>query len=85
MSCSSVKPDVSMSFLLGVMENERARHLEDVVDLMRGERREAVRNEEGRTFAMMKVVYANDRTVRGMLSMVQRDIALLHIKDVEDS
>lgn len=74
-----------MSFLLGVMENERARHLEDVVDLMRGERREAVRNEEGRTFAMMKVVYANDRTVRGMLSMVQRDIALLHIKDVEDS
>ncbi len=45
-----MKPDVSMSFLLGVMEKGRARHLEGV--LLRNGRREAERNGNGKTFAM---------------------------------
>jgi hypothetical protein len=54
-SCSSLKPDVSISFLRGVTEKGRTVHL-----AMRGavlrcdERREAERNEEKRFLAMMK-------------------------------
>lgn len=51
-SCSSVKPDVSMSFLWGVMEKGRAMHFEGW-DL-RKERREAVRIEDGSILDMMK-------------------------------